>query len=83
MKLLEIINKRILLKEYHGENFMKPLIDAIENMYQIQNDIQKKIYDNEFGKTTVDRDFKYVEKYLKEALKYAKLGSKAIDQITS
>jgi len=80
---LRKIIREMILKEYHGEDFMEQLIDVIYSMDQMRNKIKKKIYDNDFQKTSADRDFKNVEKYLDLALKYAKLGSKAIKDVTS
>lgn len=79
-KLKEEI-EQLVLQEYHGPNFVEPLLDKLDALDKELNNVHKKILKNKFVKTTVDRDFKYVEEFLKKATKYAKLAAKAVDDV--
>jgi len=81
----ELRNKirEIILQEYSGPNFFDPLLKKMKEFNIIMNNIHKKILYNQFAKTTVDRDFKYIEKFMNKAYKYIKLAAKAVDDVTS
>ncbi|MBT7237941.1 hypothetical protein HN865_03725 [Candidatus Woesearchaeota archaeon] len=75
--------REIILQEYSGPNFFDPLLDKMEEFDKIMNDIHKQILSNQFIKTTVDRDFKNIEKFMDKAYRYMKLAQKAVDDVTS
>jgi len=76
---------KLHLNEYHGPNFIDPLADKLVNnlddIDELLDKIRKEIKKNKFLKTTVDRDFKYVEQFVQKAIKYAKLAAKAVDDV--
>ena len=78
---MDKIKFKDLLLEYRGPNFMEPLLVKLEALDKDRDEIRKLIIDKKLRSTSTDRHFKYIEDFLDKAIRYCKLGSKALRDI--
>ena len=73
---------KYLIKEYQGPNFMRDLLDQLLDLQKVISSTEESIKKYKFKNTTIGRDFAYVEKFINDAIRYAKLGYKALEDAT-